>query len=105
MYPRLNKNKGASQEQSLFQKAFREGEKGNYEAEIGIYAEIVRINPQSAYAYYDIGQVKKNKLNDRAGAIQAFRMAANIFRQQGNNSMFRDAMEKVRALGGGWRRF
>jgi tetratricopeptide (TPR) repeat protein len=100
MYPRLNKNNNASSEQSLFQQAFAEGEKGNYEAEVGIYAEIVRINPQSAYAYYDIGQVKKNKLNDRAGAIEAFRMAANIFRQQGNDSMFRDAMEKVEALGG-----
>jgi tetratricopeptide (TPR) repeat protein len=100
MLPRINKNNDASQEQSLFQQAFAEGEKGNYEAEVGIYAEIVRINPQSAYAYYDIGQVKKNKLNDRSGAIEAFRIAANIFRQQGNDSMFRDAMEKVQALGG-----
>ena len=97
--PRINDN-NSSQEDSLFQQAFAEGRKGNYEAEVGIYAQIVRINPQSAYAYYDIGQVKKNKLNDSAGAIEAFRIAANIFRQQGNDSMFRDAMKKVQALGG-----
>jgi tetratricopeptide (TPR) repeat protein len=93
-------NSGRSQVSSLFNKAFAEGEKGNYEAEVQIYSEIIRIDPQSAYAYYDIGQVKKNKLNDRSGAIEAFRIAANIFRQQGNDSMFRDAMEKVQALGG-----
>ncbi len=100
MYPRLNKNNNSSSEHALFQQASAEGERGNYEAQVRIYDEIVRINPQSAYAYYDIGQVKKNKLNDREGAIEAFRIAANIFRQQGNNSMFRDAMEKVKTLGG-----
>jgi tetratricopeptide (TPR) repeat protein len=99
-HPNVNSNSNASGEHSLFQQAFAEGAKGNYEAEVEIYNEIVRINPQSAYAYYDIGQVKKNKLNDRDGAIEAFRIAANIFRQQGNNSMFRDAMEKIQALGG-----
>jgi tetratricopeptide (TPR) repeat protein len=100
-YPNGNKSNDNSQEGSLFQQAFAEGEKGNYSAEIQIYTEIVRINPQSAYAYYNIGQVKKNKLNDRSGAINAFRMAANIFQQQGNDSMFRDSMAKVQALSTG----
>jgi tetratricopeptide (TPR) repeat protein len=84
---------------ALYQRAFAESDRGNYAAEVQIYSQIVRIDPQAANAYYNRGLVKKNKLNDRAGAIQDFQSAAAIYRQKGENSMFRDCINKLQSLG------
>jgi tetratricopeptide (TPR) repeat protein len=96
-YPQLTRP--GSQVGSLYHQAFAEGEKGNYEAEVQIYSAIVRIDPQAGNAYYNRGLLKKNKLNDRAGAIEDFRSAARIYRQKGEDYMFQDCMSKLQSLG------
>jgi tetratricopeptide (TPR) repeat protein len=97
-YP-VNSNPSGSQVSTLYQQAFAEGERGNYAGEVQIYSQIVRIDPQAANAYYNRGLVKKNKLNDRVGAIQDFQNAAAIYRQKGENYMFQDCINKLQSLG------
>jgi tetratricopeptide (TPR) repeat protein len=93
--PRNNKPSSTS---TLYQRAFAESNRGNYTAEVQIYSQIIRIDPQAANAYYNRGLVKKNKLNDRAGAIQDFQNAAAIYRQKGEDYMFRDCINKIQSL-------
>lgn len=95
----VNSNPGGSQVSALYQQAFAEGERGNYTGEVQIYSQIVRIDPQAANAYYNRGIVKKNKLNDRVGAIQDFQNAAAIYRQKVESYMFQDCVNKLQSLG------
>jgi tetratricopeptide (TPR) repeat protein len=95
----VNSNPGRSQVSTLYQQAFAEGERGNYAGEVQLYSQIVRIDPQAANAYYNRGLVKKNKLNDRVGAIQDFQNAAAIYRQKGERYMFQDCVNKIQSLG------
>jgi tetratricopeptide (TPR) repeat protein len=95
----INSNPGGSQVSTLYQRAFAESGKGNYAAEVQIYSQIIRIDPQAANAYYNRGLVKKNKLNDRVGAIQDFQSASAIYRQRGENYMFQDCINKLQSLG------
>jgi tetratricopeptide (TPR) repeat protein len=83
---------------SLFNRAIAEGEKGNYEAKARLFTEMIRINPQGAYSYYNRGLVKKNKLNDRSGAVEDFQMAAQLFRQQGKSSMYRESIRQIQSI-------
>jgi tetratricopeptide (TPR) repeat protein len=62
------------------------------------YDRAISINPKYAEAYYNRG-VLKNKLNDRPGAINDYREAAKIFRQQGQTKSLQLTIENLRALG------
>jgi tetratricopeptide (TPR) repeat protein len=95
----VNSSPGRSQVSTLYQQAFAEGERGNYAGEVQLYSQIVSIDPQAANAYYNRGLVKKNKLNDRVGAIQDFQNAAAIYRQKGERYMFQDCVNKLQSLG------
>jgi tetratricopeptide (TPR) repeat protein len=63
------------------------------------FNKAIALNPKFANTYYNRGNLKKNKLNDRPGAIGDYRAAARIFRQQGQTSDLKDAIEQLRALG------
>jgi tetratricopeptide (TPR) repeat protein len=63
------------------------------------YNQAISLNPKYANAYYNRGNLKKNKLNDRTGAVVDFRTAAKLYRQQGQTSDLKDAIDRLRALG------
>jgi tetratricopeptide (TPR) repeat protein len=63
------------------------------------YNKALSLNPKFAKAYYNRGLLKKVKLNDSPGAISDYRAAARIFRQQGQTSDLKDAIEQLRRLG------
>ncbi len=48
------------------------------------YKKVIALNPKDADAYNNCGALKYFKLNDRPGAIQDFRIAAQLYRSQGN---------------------
>jgi hypothetical protein len=57
------------------------------------------INPEYSAAYTNRAILKKNKLNDRAGAIQDFRQAARLFREQGQTQYLQNMIDRLRQLG------
>jgi tetratricopeptide (TPR) repeat protein len=63
------------------------------------YNQAISLNPKFAIAYYNRGILKYQKLNDRPGAISDFRAAAKIYRQQGQTSDLKDAIDQLRKLG------
>jgi tetratricopeptide (TPR) repeat protein len=63
------------------------------------YNRTIELHPKDAWTYYNRGSLKSNKLNDRAGAIQDFRQAARLFREQGNTVGLKRAIDRLKELG------
>jgi tetratricopeptide (TPR) repeat protein len=93
--PRIIKPKRVQQEELIYHRAIAEGEKGNYEAEARLHIEIIKMNPQAAYAYRNLGLVYKNNLNDREMAVKCFRMAAKLYEQKGETSMAQNSIDLI----------
>lgn len=85
----------ASQENLIYHRAIAEGEKGNHEAAAQLFIEIIKMNPQAAYAYRNLGLTYKNHLNDREMAAKCFRMAAKLYQQQGNLSLAQNSIDLI----------
>jgi tetratricopeptide (TPR) repeat protein len=85
----------ASQEELIYHRAVAEGEKGNHEAAAQLYIEIIKMNPQAAYTYRNLGLKYKNHLNNREMAVKYFRMAAKLYRHKGETSMARDSIDLI----------
>jgi tetratricopeptide (TPR) repeat protein len=85
----------ASQEKLVYNRAIAEGEKGNHEAAARLFIEIIKMNPQAAYAYYDLGLTFKNNLNNRDLAVKCFRTAAKVYQQNGDTSMARESLYQI----------
>jgi tetratricopeptide (TPR) repeat protein len=85
----------ASQENLIYHRAIAEGEKGNHEAAARLFIEIIKMNPQAAYAYYDLGLTFKNNLNNRDMAVKCFRTAAKVYQQKGDTSMARESIYQI----------
>ena len=62
-----------------------------------ITTQRVRINPNDAIAYYNRG-VTREQGGDKAGAMQDFQKAADLFQQQGNKDNYQKAINNVRKL-------
>jgi tetratricopeptide (TPR) repeat protein len=94
--PRVNPDDSkASQENLIYHRAIAEGEKGNHEAAARLFIEIIKMNPQAAYAYYDLGLTFKNNLNNRDMAVKCFRTAAKVYQQKGDTSMARESIYQI----------
>ena len=93
--PKIIKPKRVQQEDLLYHQAIAEGEKGNHEAAARLFIEIIKMNPQAAYAYYDLGLTFKNNLNNRDMAVKCFRMAAKVYQQKGDTSMARESIYQI----------
>lgn len=93
--PNLDKPKAVQREDDLYHEAIAQGEQGNHVAAARLYAEIIRINPQAAYAYYDLGLTFKNDLHDRNTAVKYFRSAAILYQRQGEDSMARESLSQI----------
>jgi tetratricopeptide (TPR) repeat protein len=83
---------------SLYEKASDARWSKNYAAEFQIYNKIISLDPRSAQAYFNRGSIKQNKMNDRAGALSDFRLAAKLFKQEGNSYMIRASSEHIEQL-------
>jgi tetratricopeptide (TPR) repeat protein len=85
---------------SLYEKASDANYNGNYSTAFQIYTRIISLDPQEAQAYFNRGGIKQSNLNDGAGAAVDFRMAAKLFRQQGDDHMTRASIERIQQLNG-----
>lgn len=63
------------------------------------YNKVIELDPLPAHAYYNRGLLKERKLKDKKSAIQDFREAANLYRQQGDMSSERNAIDRLKELG------
>jgi tetratricopeptide (TPR) repeat protein len=93
--PKIIKPERVQQEDILYHQAIAEGEKGNHEAAAQLFIKIIKMNPQAAYAYYDLGLTFKNNLNNRDMAVKCFRAAAKVYQQKGDTSMARESMYQI----------
>ncbi len=93
--PKIIKPARVQQEELIYHRAIAEGEKGNHEAAAQLFIEIIKMNPQAAYAYRNLGLTYKNKLNNREMAVKCFRMAAKLYEQKGETSMARNSIELI----------
>jgi tetratricopeptide (TPR) repeat protein len=98
----FGKEDGSDQQSSLVDSLYAEASDkthdGNYAAAFQIYTKIIRLNPQEAQAYFNRGDIKQSNLNDRDGAEIDFRIAAKLFRRQGDDYMTRASMEHIQEL-------
>jgi tetratricopeptide (TPR) repeat protein len=93
--PKIIKPRRVQQEDVLYHQAIAEGEKGNHQAAAQLFIEIIKMNPQAAYAYYDLGLTFKNNLNNREMAVKCFRTAAKVYQQKGDTSMARESLYQI----------
>jgi tetratricopeptide (TPR) repeat protein len=96
--PRDGSGQQSSQVDVLYAKASDAREKKNYAAEFQIYNKIISLNPRSAQAYFNRGSIKQEQMNDRAGALSDFQMAAKLFKQEGDSYMIRASSEHIEQL-------
>jgi tetratricopeptide (TPR) repeat protein len=63
------------------------------------YSQAIAINPKLAQAYYNRGMAKREKLNDKPGAIKDLKVAARLFREQGLETSRQLTIYQLRRLG------
>jgi tetratricopeptide (TPR) repeat protein/S1-C subfamily serine protease len=84
---------------AYYNRALLKDNLNNLQGAMADYGQAIIINPKYSIAYYNRGVLKVVKLNDRAGAIQDFRQAAKLFREQGNTQGLQNALNALRQLG------
>ncbi len=65
------------------------------------FNQAIALNPEFTAAYKNRGVLKYNKLNDRPGGITDLRIAAQLYRSQGNTAEAQQILEFLRQLGVG----
>jgi tetratricopeptide (TPR) repeat protein len=63
------------------------------------YNQAIAINAQYANAYFNRANLKRNRLDDRRGAIEDYREAARLYRRQGKTDDLQDALSGLQSLG------
>jgi serine protease Do len=69
------------------------------EGALADYSQAISINPEYFKAYFNRAILKATKLNDRKGAIQDLRQAAQLFRETGQIQDLQKTLEALRDLG------
>lgn len=82
-----------------FERAVTKTSQGDYQGAIADYSQAISINPKNSMAYYNRALLFENKLNDRIGAIQDFRRAAQLYREQADINSLRAAISDLQRLG------
>jgi tetratricopeptide (TPR) repeat protein len=70
-----------------------------FQRSLADYNQAIIINPKYSGAYGNRGILKYDKLNDRTGAIQDFRQAARLYREEGDNHSAQIAIRALQQLG------
>jgi tetratricopeptide (TPR) repeat protein len=96
--PRDDSGQQSSKVDALYEKASDATWNKNHAAAFQIYNKIINLDPRSAQAYFNRGSIKQEKMNDLAGALSDFRMAARLFKQEGNSYMVRASSEHIEQL-------
>ncbi|HEY9705226.1 MAG TPA: tetratricopeptide repeat protein, partial [Allocoleopsis sp.] len=70
---------------------------GDKKGALNDYSQAININQNYAKAYYNRAGVKMN-LKDKKGAIADLTKAAELFKDQGNESNYQEAINKIKVL-------
>ncbi|MBD2018252.1 serine protease [Microcoleus sp. FACHB-53] len=70
---------------------------GDYQKALADYNRAIELNPNYATAYYNRGNVR-SKLGEKGAAISDFGKAAELYQQQGKQSDYQDALDRVKKL-------
>jgi Tfp pilus assembly protein PilF len=60
------------------------------------YSQAIQLNPKNADAYTSRGNLKYVKLNDTQGAIDDTKQAAKIYKQEGRQKSYQDAIDRLK---------
>ncbi len=67
---------------------------GDKQGAIDDYTQAININPNYANAYYNRG-VARAELGDKQGAILDYRKAADIYKKEGNETQYQNAIKQI----------
>ena len=70
---------------------------GDKQGAIDDYTQAININPNYASAYHNRGVVRDD-LGDKQDAIKDFQIAANIYKKEGKETDYQDAMQQIRKI-------
>ncbi|MBO3458376.1 tetratricopeptide repeat protein [Aetokthonos hydrillicola CCALA 1050] len=70
---------------------------GKFVAAVTDYTHALEVNPNNAAAYYNRGEVR-SKLGDKKGAIADLKKALDIFKSQGEQDNYQDALNHLKQL-------
>jgi serine/threonine protein kinase len=70
---------------------------GNYRAAIEDLNQVIKINSNYPNAYYNRGNAR-SALGEKQAAIEDYRKAANLYQQQGKETDYQDALNKIKKL-------
>lgn len=70
---------------------------GDAQKAIADYNQAIRLDPNYAPAYYNWGLIYQ-QLGDKTKALEDFRQAATLARQQGRTDVRQDAQNRIREL-------
>ncbi|MTJ11299.1 tetratricopeptide repeat protein [Anabaena sp. UHCC 0187] len=72
-------------------------ELGDKQGAIDDYSQAIKINPNDALIYYKRGFIR-SILEDQQGAIDDYQKAADIYKKEGNETKYQNAMKKIKNI-------
>ena len=72
-------------------------ELGNIQDAIEYFNQAIKIDPHFSFSYYDRG-IARDKLGDKTGARADFQKAADIYKKEGNETKYQDAMKQIKKI-------
>ncbi|MBD2691011.1 tetratricopeptide repeat protein [Anabaena catenula] len=70
---------------------------GDKQGAIDDYTQAINIDPNCASAYHNRG-IASSELEDKQGAIKDFQTAANIYKKEGKETDYKDAMKEIKNI-------
>ena len=85
--------------EAYYNRGLAKSDLGDKQGAIADFNEAIRLKPDYANAYNNRG-LAKSDLGDKQGAIEDYREAAWLYYQQGRTANYKDALNRIRELGG-----